>query len=565
MDSPIDSGLALNPSKSTHENRGLTMTRRAFLGAAATVAGTAGGARLRSEDNPSSEAVRILVPETAIVDSFRIAVRLTDEMRQLATKYYGKEGLLAVSDGKHGPQHGYDPRDFHFGPKCAAYLYGHDPQFSVEMGRRIYQDQSDPADGRLLWDPKGQTAIHFAQTAKYWSDYVRYTEQDATVAENWGRILQTIKWLMATYDTDGDGLVENGPNVRNNFWALLVGEPLNFAQVSNCSQDVVVVASMDVCELLRVMAAHSEAQGLAGAEWLQSRAAQSHEALETSAWDADAGYYYLLYRRPEKRWQHSILRINEDSRELDATPYYAAVTSGNASRAAKVAAYAREVLLKYNIFPMTLWYPAYGWVSPNYGGADGGIVGGCWEEAYFNCVRAWSEGKMLDALYEAIRRRSEAIARDGDCIEWYTQDKGLSRGRDRYGISAAAHVAAIIEGLFGITPAKTGFSEINIHPNLPDKWADQAASIRVTLPHNGFLEYSYVHDTAKNTITLRVTSNKERIGRFRLFSPLPIAGVKWNSIRTRYDSAQQAGGGFFAYLDRPFQEGLLEINMRPRT
>ena len=49
----------------------------------------------------------------------------------------------------------------------------------------------------------------------------------------------------------------------------------------------------------------------------EGAAAQSHEAIETTAWDPDAGYYYLLYRRPEKRWQHSILRINEESRELD--------------------------------------------------------------------------------------------------------------------------------------------------------------------------------------------------------------------------------------------------------
>ena len=45
----------------------------------------------------------------------------------------------------------------------------------------------------------------------------------------------------------------------------------------------------------------------------------------------------------------------------------------------------------------------------------------------------------------------------------------MARGRDRYGISAAAHMAAIIEGLFGITPAGFGFDEINIHPNLPTR------------------------------------------------------------------------------------------------
>jgi hypothetical protein len=537
-------------------------TRRVFISAAAAAALATGA------DTPSFEAskeIKVAVPEKSIEESFRIAVRLVEDMRRLAYGHYGKDGLLAVSDGKNGPQHGYDPRDFHFGPKCAAYLYGHDEQFSLEMGRRIFLEQSDPSDGRLTWDSKGQTAIHFAQTAKYWSDYVSYTEQDATVAQNWGRVLQTIKWGMATYDSNSDGLLEHGVKVPNNFWALLVGEAFNFPVVNNCSQDVVSVASMDVCELLQVMAAHSSAQGLTGSERLQSHAAQTHEAIETSAWDPDAGYYYLLYRRPEKKWQHSILRINEDSRELDATPYYASLRSGNHSRALKVAEYARKVLLEDGIFPMPLQYPPYSWDSPNYAGADTFIEGGCWEESYYNCVRAWSECGMLEALYEAVRRRSEAHARDGQCIEWYTQTKGIGRGRDRYGISAAAHVSAIIEGLFGITPAKIGFGEINIRPNLPAKWADQTSTVRVTLPHNGFLEYSHLYDSAKRTVTLKVASNQQRSGHFRVFAPLPVVSVKWNSVKTRYASAQQASGGFLVYLDRAFQDGLLEISMAPRS
>lgn len=534
------------------------MTRREFVGAAATVA-VASGATIPGFE--ASEDVRIEVPEKPIEDSFRIAVRLVEDMRRLAYSYYGKDGLLAVSDGKNGPQHGYDPRDFHFGPKCAAYLFGHDRQFGVEMGCRIFQDQSDPADGSLKWDPTGQTAIHLAQTAKYWSDYLTYSGQDATVAGNWSRALQTVKWGLANYDANEDGLIEHGTRVPNNFWALLVGEPDNFPHVASCSQDVVVVASMEVCELLRVMAAYASSHGLAGADWLQAHEARSHEAIETAAWDSDAGYYYLLYRRPEKKWQHSILRINEDSRELDVTPYYSSLIGGNHARAVSVADYARKVLLEHSIFPMPLHYPAYCWISPHYDNAYGGIPGGCWEEGYYNCVRAWSECKMLDALYEAIRRRSEAYARDGDCIEWYTQNKGLARGRDRYGISAGAHVAAIIEGLFGITPANGGFDEINIHPNLPVKWAGQTASIRVTLPNAGFLEYSHTCDTTNRAITIRAASNKERLGHFRVFAPMPVVSVKWNSGKTRYTSAQQADGGFFVFLDRPFQEGRLEIDM----
>jgi hypothetical protein len=119
--------------------------------------------------------------------------------------------------------------------------------------------------------------------------------------------------------------------------------------------------------------------------------------------------------------------------------------------------------------------------------------------------------------------------------------------------------------LFGITPTQRGFNEINIRPNLPAKWTDQTSTLRVTLPSNGFLEYSHLYDTANKVITLRVSSNRQRDGHFRVYAPLPVASVKWNSEKIRYDSAQQAGGGFFVFLDRPFQEGLLEINMRPRS
>jgi hypothetical protein len=526
---------------------------------------------VRGADTPSppdfavNKQVHIEVPEAAIEESFRIAVRLTEDMRRLAYRYYKRDGWLAVSDGKNGPQHGYDPRDFHFGPKCAAYLWGHDATFAREMGRRIFQDQSDPADGRLRWDSRGQCSIHLAQTAKHFSDFMVYAGQDDLVRDNWEQMVKTLKWGLAHYDPEQKGLIEQGPFVTDHFWALLVGEPYNFAEVENCSRDVAVVSSMEVYEWLKLAGDFAAGRNLPDAAWLKARADQAHDAIETSAWDADAGDYYLLYRRPERRWQHSILRINEESRELDVAPYYAAMLSGNPSRAAKVAAYARSVLLEHSIFPMPLHYPAYCWISPHYGNAYGGIPGGCWEEGYYNCTRAWSECKMLDAVYEAVRRRSEAHARDGDCIEWDTQDKGLARGRDRYGISAMAHVAAIIEGLFGITPVRFGFDEIDIRPNLPAKWAGKSATIRVTLPGNGFLEYSHVFDPARKRITLRVTTDRPRKARFRVFAPSPVGGVPWNAQNTRYVSAEQAGGGFFVCLDRPIRQDTLEIRLVPPT
>jgi hypothetical protein len=535
------------------------LTRRTFFGVAASSLAVA-AAKPAPEFNVSSK-VAIATPEKAVDESFGIATRLVADMRRLAFDHYHKDGWLAVSDGKNGPQHSYDPRDFRYGPKCAAYLYGHDTSFALEMGKRIFQDQSDPADGRLLWDPTHQTSIHLAQTAKHYSDYLAYSEQDAFVRGNWDRFLNTVKWSLANYDSNHDGLIEQGSRVPDHFWALLVGEPYNFPEVDQCSHDVVVVSSMEVCELLRKAAAYSSKNALGEYGWLKSRADQSHEAIERSAWDADAGYYYLLYRKPEAKWYHSILGINEDSRELDVTPYYSALVGGDHSRGARVAAYARKVLLEYGLFPMPLHYPTYCWISPNYGSAYGGIPGGCWEEGYYNCVRSWSEYQMLDALQEAVLRRSKAYVRDQDCVEWYMQDKGAPRGRDRYGISAAAHVSAVIEGLFGITPAEFGFNEINIHPNLPAAWKDKTSSLSVTLPNNGYLTIRHTYDTPHKTITVVVETDKQRTGRFRVFAPLPVAQVRWNSEKTKYVSAEQAGGGFFVFLDRRFQEGKLEIGL----
>ena len=111
---------------------------------------------------------------------------------------------------------------------------------------------------------------------------------------------------------------------------------------------------MEVCEWLQLMADYGEAHRLPETDWLQAKAAQMRDAIETRAYDSDAGYYYLLYRAGEKKWYHSGCGINEASRELDVTPYYAAFVAGNDSRGQKVAEYARHVLMDNGVFPMPL-------------------------------------------------------------------------------------------------------------------------------------------------------------------------------------------------------------------
>jgi len=523
-----------------------------------------------------SRRVSISVPDKTIEDSFKIAADLLVDMRRIAYRHYNYDGWLAVSDGTNGPQPSYDPRDFRFGPKCAAYFWGVDPGLISQMGDRIFFDEHDK-DGKLGWDySRMQSGIHIAQVAKHFSDYLRYSERDAFVTNNWDRLLKIIKWTLSDYDRKNHGLIENGWRLPTRFWGYLVGEPENGFVSDQAENDVVVVASMEVCEWLQLMADYGAAHHLPETDWLQSKAVQMHDAIETQAYDSDAGYYYLLYRAKEKKWYHSGCGINEDSRELDVTPYYAAFVGGNDSRGQKVAEYAWHVLMDNGVFPMPLSYPIYYWVCTNYP-YQGFIPGGCWEESYYNCVRAFAKYNMLDAVYAAVKRRSDAIARKGDCMEWYTLKQGIGRGRDRYGISAAGHLSAIVEGLFGITPTKFGFNEINIWPAMPPSWADQPATIAVTLPDGGFLKYTYLFQSEKKTVTLTIETDKQRQGHFRIPVPgltkaLPYpssspsssqsSSIQWNGEQTWGDIRKRADGRWeLVSLDRPFTKAVLKIEL----
>ena len=508
-----------------------------------------------------SRRVSMSVPDKTIEDSFQIAADLLVEMRRIAYQHYKHDGWLAVSDGTNGPQPSYDPRDFRFGPKCAAYLWGDDPGLISQMGDRIFFDEHDK-DGKLGWDySRGQCGIHIAQVAKHFSDYLRYSERDKFVMENWDRLLKIIKWTLAEYDRNHDGLIEHGWRVPNRLWAYLVGEPENSFIWDQTESDVVVVASMEVCEWLQLMADYGEAHHLPEKDWLQSKAAQMRSAIETLAYDSDAGYYYLLCRAKEKKWYHSGCGINEDSRELDVTPYYAAFVGGNDSRGHKVAEYARHVLMDNGVFAMPLSYPTYYWTCTNYP-YHGFISGGCWEESYYNCVRAFSKYNMLDAAYAAIKRRSDAYAREGGCSEWFTLKQGTGSGRDRYGIAAAGHLSAIIEGLFGITPTRFGFAEINIWPAMPPSWADQPATIAVTLPDGGFLKYTYLFQPKRKRVTLTIQTDKQRQGHFRIPVPGLAKSIQWNEEQTRGDIRTRADGQLeLLSLDRPFTKAVLKIEM----
>ena len=483
-------------------------------------------------------------------------------MRRVAYRHYQCDGWLAVANGKINPEARYDPRDFRYGPKCAAYLWGGDPRLLPEMGKRIFFDLQDK-DGKPTLDPEHECGIVIAYTAKLFSDYLRYSEQDKFIQDNRERQLKILKWSLANYDRNGDGLIEHGERLPTRLMALLVGESPNSFVWDHTQNDVVVVASMEVCEWLQLLAAYGEAHRLPETGWLKAKAAQARAAIEGRAYDPDAGYYYLLYRAGEKKWYHSGRGINEASRELDVTPYYAAFVGGDDARGKKVAEYARGVLMDRGIFPMPLIYPFYNF-SPAYP-ADGFVGCGCWEESYYNCVRAWAKYGMHDAVYEAVKRRSEAYLRDRDCREWYMPDGTHNNhfpSRDRYGISAAAHISAIIEGLFGITPTRFGFGEVNIWPALPASWADKPATIGVALPGGGFLKYTYRFNKEARTVRLTIETDKQREGHFRVPVPGRSKSVTWNGepiwceIAGAADRRWQSVG-----FEKPFTKAVLEIKI----
>lgn len=505
-----------------------------------------------------SSKVSVSVPDKAIEKSFWVAANDVAGVRRAAYNYYQRDGWLAISAGK-APRPTYDPRDCRYGPKCAAYLWGDDPSLIPEMGNRIFLDQHD-REGNLAWEwgANGQCAIHIAQIAKQFSDYLRYSERDDFIKANWDRQLKILKSALSRYDRDSDGLIEQGEQVADHLWAYLVGEPLNSFALDRTQNDVVVVASMEVCEWLQLLAAYGEAHQLPETDWLKAKAAQSHHAIETLAYDMDANYYYLLRRAAENRWYHSGGGINEDSRELDVTSYYAAFVSGNYSRGKHVATYARHVLMDRNIFPMPLFYPVYYWVCP-YFEYHYYVEGECWGESYYNCVRAFAKYGMFDAVYAAIKRRSEAHVRDDHCSEWYGTD-GTAKGSDHYGISAAAHVSVIIEGLFGITPTRFGFNEVNVWPAIPTSWADQPATLCVTLPDGGFLKYTHLNDKKARTVVLTIETNRTRVGHFRVPAPGSIKSVTWNGERILCDVASQDDlQTDIAMFARPFEKAVLEI------
>jgi hypothetical protein len=209
-------------------------------------------------------------------------------------------------------------------------------------------------------------------------------------------------------------------------------------------------------------------------------------------------------------------------------------------------------------------------------GADCGQLGGAWDTPYFHCVQALEGVGLQQALQRAILRRAEVAVRDGDFLESYrldgTIDNAVFYNRDEYVVSATAHVSAIIEGLFGVTPAKIGFAEVNIHPNLPlyrahrhtmhpSPWAERDNKLSVNLGAAGRLDLAVRYDESSEQVIVK-TNSAGIAAHFRI--PLDVAsrfkqatwiGKKVNArVEQGIDSA-------FVYVDHILDGGELVVHL----
>jgi len=122
-----------------------------------------------------------------------------------------------------------------------------------------------------------------------------------------------------------------------------------------------------------------------------------------------------------------------------------------------------------------------------------------------------------------VGRRAETACRDEDFVEWYYRDGSIRQAdttmrghRPRYGISATAHIATIVESLFGIRPAAPGYETIKFQPAFPymgqnegkwtnNAWIDSDISLSVSLPAERRLDVLFRYNS--NDKSIHLTAN----------------------------------------------------------
>ena len=545
--------------------------------------------------------IGIDTPFKYLNDSWDIAVRLLDEGRMLYRQGKGLDRVpdnpdgfpgawLPVSFGKRQPLvHTWDERDIRHLAKMVAYLWADEPGLIEEVERNFFieeiRDNGDYRryEGNSHNSSYANPVVMYASAASdmIWSFGLAKLERESVL----GNMVKFVKRILEKFDPKGSGLlnVGVGPQWHSRcFWGTLLGEP-NHLSANFDGRNKVVPATMSLAVFVKRLRDLTIDLDAKEAKELDSIYDRLVNAIEESTWNDAADYYYIQRDDNSDRWFHSINGLCEESRETDQVPHYAAEACKIPERVKAVGRVVSEAILKHRAFPMPTRYPTYAWYSPSNPngvdmGDDCGQIGGAWDTPYFNCVQILERLGLQEAIQRAVLRRAEVIYRDQDCLESYrldgTVDHARFYNRDRYVVSATAHLSSIIEGLFGVTPAKGSFAEVNIRPNLPlyrrhrhtshpSEWSGRDNKINITLGEGRKVNMVIRYDEDTEILRLK-TNNVGIVAHIRL--PLDLGSrfkrASWNGedLQSRLEKGMDSD---FIHVDHVLDGGELKVELSP--
>ena len=548
---------------------------------------------------PTPSWIGIDTPFHYLNDSWNVALRLVDKGRRLYREGHGMGRVpdnpkgypgawTPVSLGRCGPQvYPWDARDIRHAAKLMAYLWAEEPGLLEEYERNCFIEhvaKNGDFLNRMNDTPpySGILGMFVASTGDLaWCYGVTPAKQKQVL----GNVIKLIKRALQTFDPEGSGLLNVGVGKKwhaRGFWGTFLGEP-NHMPANYDGTNKIVIAGMALAVFAKRFRDAARELDAPEADDLNELFERLTAAIEGPAWNEMTQYYYLQRDDNSARWFHSINGQCEDSRETDVVPFYAAEACEIPERVNAVGRVLCRALLKDRIFPMPTHYPVYSWYSPAHPngvdmGEDCGQIGGAWDTPYFHCVELLARLGLQEAVQRAILRRAEAVHRDQDCMESFrldgTVDNARFCNRDEYIVSATAHLSAIIEGLFGITPAKTGFAEVNIRPNLPfyrkhrhtvnpSQWSGRDNAIGVNLGPGKQLHLKVRYDEDTERLSLK-TNQAGITAHIRL--PLDLGArflrATWNGkpVKARVEKGLDSD---FIYVDHKLDGGELLIRLKP--
>ena len=543
---------------------------------------------------PTPADIGIDTPLPYLNESWRLGIALLDKGRKLYWEANhdgtgpGHPGAwLPVSLGKRGHMSTlWDERDIRHQARMMAYLWQEEPGLPGNFFQNLFLELLNPAgelQGHNKSDPLFPTVANIhTMYAMVLGDMLQYFTLDSADAR--AIVTQAATFadrVQREFDPEKSGMLNVGV-APNTFWGTHLGEPEHYP-VNFDPTNKAVVPSMAFAVFLKKAAAAAEALGAPQATMLREAFCRAEVAIEGPCWSDLGQYYYVQRDDVSGRWFHTLNGIRESSRETDIIPHWAAEGTARADRLRAVSCVLHNALVKERCFPMPLYFPTFSWYSPQHPngvdmGEDCGQIGGAWDTPYFHCVQALAKAGLQQALQRAILRRAEVVVRDGDFNESYrldgTIDHAIFFNRDEYVVSATAHLTAIIEGLFGVTPAKIGFQEINIRPNLPlyrahrhtinpSPWAERDNRISVGLGRAGRLDLVVRYDEDPELLTVK-TNAVGIPAHFRL--PLDLASrfrnATWNGLQIEA-RIEQGMDSAFLYVDHVLDGGTLLVHLDP--